>query len=377
MKQKSIQVISTVLLLISLLISCTKKDIPVPVNPGPVNNPPQQGGGGNDQTENMNIKVQAVIKIGDIIYDNIPATFTLTSYDSNMQAHILSVRLKPGVNDITVPSNHIRYRLFVKQWNHTDEMTLERSHLDEHTIYTLGGSREAKKLKYELSAVLVNGGYRPESKTEYQYNAQGKLVKVLLFKKRTNGEIFVSATEDLTYENEKVTVMRRKDEVGNETSKIVISYDQQGKIKSLKQVRAGEESIGTVSHKIISVGVETYLKYVHNNGTSEYYILSDKGNQTKRSFVSANGISEWSDYGYDTNINPYIHLNRPDMQLLHNSKNNVSWTGKEYYSGNLTLDPVNYNYTYDSEGYPISLVKEFRSAQTGSILNITKTTYHY
>ena len=65
------------------------------------------------------------------------------------------------------------------------------------------------------------------------------------------------------------------------------------------------------------------------------------------------------------------------MLLSRNAKNNISWTGKEYFSGNMTLDPVTYNYTYDAEGYPVSLVKEFRAARTGDILNTTKTTYHY
>ncbi len=114
-----------------------------------------------------------------------------------------------------------------------------------------------------------------------------------------------------------------------------------------------------------------------NDITTDYYMLSDKGNQVKRSYLASNNMSEGSDYGYDKNINPYIHMNWPDMLLSRNSKNNISWTGKEYFSGNMTLDPVTYNYTYDADGYPVSLVKEFRSARTGDILNTTKTTYHY
>ncbi len=142
-------------------------------------------------------------------------------------------------------------------------------------------------------------------------------------------------------------------------------------------MRAGEETNTTVTYTVKTDGVETYLKNINSNGWMDYYMLSKKGNQVRRSSVTSNNINEWSDYGYDTNINPYIHMNWPDILMSRNSKNNISWTGKEYYSGNLTLDPVRYSYTYDGDGYPVSLVKEFRSAQTGSILNTTKTTYHY
>lgn len=373
-KQFSISVSMTIMM-VALLLSCTKKDIPVPVTQP---NPPQHGGG-QQQPQNLTIKVQAMIKIGEIVYDNIPANFTLTSYDSNMQPHMLSVNLKPGVNEVMIPANHLRYRLQVKQWNHVDEMTLERSDVQENIIYTLGGARAAKKLKYEISSVLVNGIYRADSKTEYQYDTQGKLVKVVLLKKRTNGDIYTALAESLAYQNEKVAVISRIDETGTEISKLYVSYDQQGKIKSLKQINATGEINADVAYSITAAGVETRLKHVNSgsNIVTDYYILSYKGNQVKRSYLSSNNISEWSEYGYDTNINPYIHMNWPDIVMSRNSKNNVSWTGKEYYSGNLTLDPVRYNYTYDGEGYPVSIVKEFRSAQNGSILNTTKTTYHY
>lgn len=376
MKQKCITGAWMMILMVSLFASCTRKDVPLPVTQGPINNPntPQQGGG---QEQTLKIKVQAVIKIGDIIYDSIPASFTLTSYDNSMQPHMLMLRLKPGVNEISVPANHVRYRLQVKEWNQTDEMTLDRNNIQEDIIYTLGGGRTAKKLKYEINAVLVNGVYRADSKTEYQYDARERLVKILLFRKRPTGDIYVAVSEDLYYENEKVAYAIKKDGAGNEISKLFIDYDQQGKIISLKQQSAGEETTGMVTYTIKTEGVETHLKHVSGKGATDYYMLLNRGNQVKRSSVAYNNINEWSSYGYDTNINPYIHMKWPDIFMSRNSKNNVSWTGKEYYAGNLTLDPVSYNYSYDAEGYPVSLVKESRSAQTGSVLATTKTTYHY
>ncbi|TDO27036.1 hypothetical protein [Sediminibacterium goheungense] len=381
MKQKFSMTVSMIIMMISLLISCTKKDVPVPVsqpNTPQQPNPPHQGGG-QPQQQPLKIKVQAIIKIGDIVYDQIPASFTLTSYDSSMQPHMLSVSLKPGINEVTIPSNHLRYRLFVKQWNQTDEMTLDRSNIQEDVIYTLGGAREAKKLKYEISAVLVNGLYRADSKTEYQYDVNGKLLQVLLLKKRSNGNIYTALSETLSYQDGKATVITRKDETGAVINTTYISYDQQGKIKSLKQSAPSGEINAAISYTITGAGVETRIKHINsiNGVTTDYYMLSDKGNPIKRSYLASNNISEWSDYGYDKNINPYIHMNWPDILMSRSAKNNISWTGKEYFSGNMTLDPVTYNYTYDAEGYPVSLVKEFRSARNGDIVNTTKTTYHY
>lgn len=364
-------------ILVGLLASCSKKDLPIPTGPvhHPVPNPPQDGG--QPQAQTLTIKVQAVIKIGDIVYDHIPASFTLTSFDSTNQPHMLMIRLKPGVNEITIPANHIRYRLSVKEWNQTDEMTLDRKDMQEDVVYTLGGSRAAKKIQYEINAVLVNGQYRADSKTVYQYDVQGKLVNVSLLKKRNNGDIYTALSEDLIYDQTKVKEAIRKDETGAVINKLHISYDQQGKIIAFEQLQFGETSNAAVKYTNTSAGVETHVKHQAGNGFVDYYLLQNKGNQVKRSSVTSGNVNEWSEYGYDTNINPYIHINWPDLMMSRNSKNNVSWTGKSYFSGNLTLDPVEYNYTYDAEGYPVSLVKVFRSAQTGSILNTTKTTYHY
>lgn len=371
-----------ILIILGILFSCSKPDVVWPVDP-----PPVGGGVGNggqqpqepQRPETMTIKVKAVIKIGKVVYDSIPARLTVTTYDKTGNVHVKNVQLVEGVNDVIIPGDHLRYRLEVECWGQHDEMVLDRSDVHEDMVYMLGGSRAAKRLQYDQRMIWENGVFRATHRTEYEYDQQGQLVKANFLSKKADGSIQLDASEELIIQLGKVKTVVRKDGQGNETSRLEIQYDQQGKIMAMKEKAAGIETSATVTYAVTANGVETMLHYVYSNTpiTMDHWKLLGNGNQVSSSIVYSNHNSELTSSLFDQNINPYIHMNWPDIHLSRNSRNNVNWQRKEYYGAYQVSDPVNFRYTYDHEGYPVTLLQDHRAYVGGQILYTTKTIYHY
>jgi hypothetical protein len=105
-------------------------------------------------------------------------------------------------------------------------------------------------------------------------------------------------------------------------------------------------------------------------------VLAD-GNIQEGATATSNHSSELSKYYYDMNINPYVHMNWPDLFLSHNSKNNVAASQQSFYGSYPVAVPRSYVYSYDNEGYPKELVREYKSPVTNQYLYTTKTVYYY
>lgn len=362
------------LALLGFLFACTKPDVIRPTDPSPVG-----GGSGGQHAPTLTIQVKAVIKIGEVVYDSIPAKLTVTSYDNTGQAHVKNVQMVEGVNLVVIPGNHLRYLLEVERWGVHDQMLLNRSDVHEDWVYLLGGSRAAKQLQYEQRMILENGVYRATHRTEYTYNTSGQLIQANFLSKKADGSIQLDATEELIVQQGKVKAILRKDGLGNPISRLDIQYDQQGKINTMQERAGGVETYATVSYAVTKNGIEKVLHYVYSNTsiTMAHRKLLSNGNQVSSSFVYSNHNSELAICTFDQFINPYIHMNWPDISLSRSSRNNVNWQRKEYYGAYPEADPVNFRYTYDTEGYPVSLLQDHRATVGGQILYTTKTIYHY
>jgi hypothetical protein len=101
------------------------------------------------------------------------------------------------------------------------------------------------------------------------------------------------------------------------------------------------------------------------------------GNMTESSAVTSNNNTELGRYDYDFNINPYVHMDWPNLFLSNSNKNNMTTQYKEYHGSYPTADPYRFNYTYDADGYPTQVIKHFKSPITGNYLFSTKTVFIY
>lgn len=335
--------------------------------------PPDQG------SPNFKIKIRPYFKIGDIMYDSIPTRLTVFITDNNGQVTTKQLSLAAGTNIVEVPKAATRYQFRVSKWGITDELILDKYQVHEESVYGIGGSRAAKKLKTELVYKLVNGAYIPESKMEYLYNASGNLFRINYYKKRSDGQTYLDKYDLFDYEQGRIAIIHHLK--GNEEflGAIQFTYDQDGRVKTMKQNENGAETRGEVTYYNIPGSFVANIKYNYSDHyyTTNYSLMFRNGNAAELQSATSHGSSEMGYYHYDFNINPYVHLKLPSLFLSYESKNNLIDQLKTYVASHPEAAPYTFAYTYDADGYPTQLISEYWAPGTNTRLYTLKTVYTY
>jgi len=335
--------------------------------------------GQEDASPFVKVKIRAIMKIGDIIYDSIPAALTLTTWNDKGEMTTTYGHLNAGTNEMQVLKAAVKYEFLVSKWGTNDAMTLDRKDIDENNVYTLGGSKEAKKLKSERVYKQVNGVDVPDSKTDYFYEAGGKLSKIEYWLSKKDNTPFLAMADDFQYTNGKATRIVRTNAESRSTMTVTsFAYDNAGKVTSIAQNDNGIQTNASVEYFSYN-RKEVKIHYTYPGQTNEmnYYMTFSGGNMIENSAVTSNNNTESGRYDYDFNVNPYIHMNLPDLFLSNSNKNNVTTRSKEYHGTYPTADAYSFQYTYDADGYPTQLIKNFRSPVNGNYLFSTKTIFVY
>jgi len=370
-----------------IFTSCSKDDLTGPPskpgdqgpnNPGP-NNPGPNNPGNENPDSTFVLKVKAVFSIGEIIYDSIPASVQLTSWDSSNSVYHKQIDLVAGTNTLRLTKAHARYRLKLSKWGITDEINFTKTEVQEGTTLSLGGSKTAKKLRQEEGFVFAAGAYQQDKKTIYNYNANGTLRQIDYYQKKPqHSELKLYHYDQFVYNGNAIDKINRFDENGVNVGATVFTLNGQGKIISMHQHSYGTDTYASVDYGSAAGVSEINIDFLYNNGHAlEYKMKFRGGNKAEDRALSSTGGSEGGTYGYDFNINPYTHMNMPDIYLSNLSKNNVISQQKAY-SGSIPSGvPYKFDYAYDVEGYPTELIKHFKSYVTGQDLYKTKTIYTY
>lgn len=366
MRKAILQQISLFMAIGILLLSCQKDPIetPPPVDPGP----------GQDNST-VSIKLQAVVGIGSLIYDSVPAQFTITSWDKQNQVHVKDTVIS-GVGDVKLPASHKRFQIKLSKWGITDEMTIEQAAIDPNTIYVLGGAKAAKKLQKEETFLLVQGEYLPSGKAIYTYSDQG-LQSVTYFQKKPQfAELQMTMKHHYEYSGNSIVRVNRMDSADKLFGYTSFDYNPQGtRVTNIREVSPGGETGAAVAYE---AGGVVSIDYLFSNGQSmEYEMQIRGGNKVQDIARSSRGGSESGSYKYDTNINPFAHMNMPNLFLSNLSRNNMISQQKGYAGAYPVAEPYQFDYKYDSDGYPIELVKYFKNYFTGEFMYQTKTIYSY
>lgn len=335
----------------------------------------------NHQEENnpyMKVKLKAIMQIGKVLYDSIPASLTLSTWNSQGEMTTTYLSLKAGVNEVQVLKAASKYRFHVSKWGTTDEMTLDRLHVDTATVYILGGSKDAKKLKSELTYALVNGSYLPESKTEYVYNNEGLLFRIYRYLRNAENKPYLSMSELFEYNGNQLEKISRYDDKNVLLGYTSFAYDLQGKVRSMTHLESGQQTNATVDYLYSpnpKVGI--HYSYSGQTYTMDYEMSFSAGNILATNSFVAGQVSETGLYEHDQHINPYVHMNWPNFYLSNSSKNNVIRQYKTYQLHMPTAEPYDFSYTYDADGYPKELVKKFRSVPGYQHTKTVKTVFSY
>jgi hypothetical protein len=353
-------------IVVMTLNSCRKDTIAEPVP-------------GNQPQETIAVKLQAVIRIGSIIYDSVPAMFTISSWDSGNNIHRKDTLLGAGINNITVPKSHSRFQFIINKWGITDTMVLQRDQLQEGVIYTLGGARAFKKLIREERYTEASYGYTPMGKTMYTYNNTGVELAEIFQKEPSFSDLQLISKKRFVYYGNTLTRIQELNLNGNVTGYTDIEYNAQlTRIEKMIQSNPNGQINASVEYRYLPGHAMITIDYLYSNGNAMEYNMKIKGgNNVADTATSTHSGIERGAYRYDLNINPYAHMNMPDLFLSNLSKNNLADEQKEYIGSIPDNIPYKFEYSYDSEGYPVEQVKYFKSYKTGEHLFRIKTLYFY
>lgn len=334
----------------------------------------------------LKILVQPLIKIGDIVYDSIPVSYQLTTWDSTGQASMLTGHFVPGKNELSLLKSASRYNLKVIKWGTSDEITLRPADVQEGTVYSLGGSRAAKKLRSELTYKLENGISKPETRAVYEYENDGRLSQVVHYLKRADNTTYIDMTEKFEYNGFlKPTKIKRYNTNNELIRESAFVYGNEGRVSEMTMLESGVRTIARVgySSKPGTTGitgkyeVNARYEYSNSNITTNYTMSFVGGNNMADAATTSNHSSELGSYQYDFNINPYIHLNRPDVLMPEHSRHNATVEVKTYHGSYPIAVAYDFVYKYDADGYPTEVVKSYKSYLTGKFLYKIRTVFNY
>lgn len=333
----------------------------------------------------VNIFIHPLIKIGDIVYDSVPVSFTLTSWDAQGMATVRNSTLAAGKTAISLSRDMAKYQFKINKWGTTDEMTLTQNDLQEGMTYSLGGSKAAKKLKEELNYQLTDGVFKPKTKAAFEYDASGKLFKIQHYVKAADNTTVFTGTDHLEYSNGKITGIIKKDDQNTIKAVSSFTYNQGGKVVSLSHDEGGVQTTGDVQYTSFGGGtgssglhgISVLYRYSDRYYTMNYNMQFKGGNMVEDAAVTSHHSSTMGLYHYDFNINPYVHLNLPDIYFTNYSKHNVNSQIKTFSLADPTFVAYDFEYKYDADGYPTELVRKYSNSLTGQYAYTIKTIYNY
>ncbi len=341
-----------------LLTACSKQDdILTPTPP----TQPVQG--------YFMVKLKASITVGDVVYDSIPATFTISSWNINSVARQKDTSLNAGAQVIYLPKDAVRYSIKMQKWGVTYEKTLNRAEVAEGALYLLGGQKEAKKLQWVTEETFVNGAPILSSKQKFLYDVQGRVNEVHSYAPDLNGVLRSGSVDLFLYGGNELWVNSMTASTAILFSHSAYTFDALGRTVESKYEYLTEKHVYTNLYTSEGILMLFGKNAVDVNG-SRIALKFSGGNLVEEKTIITNYPTVVKQFRHDFNINPYVIIKMPSLYFERSSKNNVlteSWEGKDRYT---------YVYTYDSDGYVTEVTTRIRS-NDGQLVNYSRTMYTY
>ncbi|MCH5714781.1 hypothetical protein [Niabella hibiscisoli] len=98
-----------------------------------------------DSEMDKQILVRPIIRVGDVIYDSIPAQLIVKSWDVKNEMTYNIHYLRGGAQGVYLSAKAVKHQLSVSKWGAYDELILNKEDIKEGVIYDIGGNVEAKK----------------------------------------------------------------------------------------------------------------------------------------------------------------------------------------------------------------------------------------
>ena len=331
------------------------------------------------------IFIHPIIKVGDIVYDSIPVTLNIRSFDINNIETFKYFALHAGIQQIMLPANGVRYQLTVDKWGAHGEITLLRNQVQANAVYPIEGSINAKKLQYVYTSKIINGVSRPETKAAYEYFPDGSVKQILNYAKHADLTTYLASKEEFEYQNNRVSKVKVTDEANSQISVTDFRYNSLGKVSWMEEVKGTIKTTANVSYMDndggtdISKDHQVNIAYTYSD---HYYTMNlnkvvHGGVVISDVAATSHGNLETGLYGHDFGINPYIMLGVPDLNFSNYSKHNVLEQWKTYVNAFPIVYPYSFSYTYNANGYPTELRTKYKTYLTQEEAYTIRTVYTY
>lgn len=332
------------------------------------------------------ILVRPMIRVGQVVYDSIPAQLIVKSWDAKNNMTYNIHYLKGGAQSIYLSAKAVKHQLSVSKWGSYDEFTLNKEDIREGIIYDIGGDVAAKKLKSVLDYKIVNGISTPITKTDYEYHTNGFVKQKLVWGKRADMSTYLFQKDVYDYIDNKIGIIKSYNENNVLIKTTVVQYQN-----SAKRISSIEEKTGahTIHTSVTYTALETRsgitqdyrIDAATNNGPDQaitFFSKTMRGGSVLTDLVATeNGPRAEGLYEYDFGINPYVHLAIPDRQFILYEKHNLKFQWKTWIRGYPENEPYTFNYTYNGDGYPKELLNQYRNFQTKKDTYAIRTMYVY
>ncbi|MGE6219296.1 hypothetical protein ACQKCH_05675 [Nubsella zeaxanthinifaciens] len=337
-----------------------------------------------DQNSDLfKVEIRPLFRVGEVVYDSIPASLRITTYGLNGTQAISTQVLPAGGKTITLSKNVSKYKIMVSKWGLSDEMEIPANEMKDMSLSIGGANLKPKKLKSESVYRYINGQWVADTRKEYEYFATGKLFRINYLSKDVNGNKVLDASEEFEYQNNRVSEIYFTSTSGDRTQ--YFSYLADGKIDKMREVNNEGTINATVSYAAIpgkrgitgnyQIGATYSFSYKYY----QQHVFMDMygGNAENYSNTTTHGNAKLSLISYDFNINPHAHLGVPNFWLNNVSKHNKLSDISNYSIIIPNVEAYAFSYTYDVDGFPTELFTKYRNPVTFADTHVTKTVFVY
>lgn len=362
MKNVFARVFTLALVSVTVLTACQKEDVLKPTPP--VVTPPASDG-------HITIKLKAAITVGDVVYDSIPATFRITSWDENGVQHQKDTTLDAGAQAIQLPKGHSRYAFAVNKWGVDGQVVMTKNEITEGHTYTLGGSKAAKKLKSVTQYSFLNGAFVPSQRQVFAYDAQGRIKHIDQYGADEEGVLRLGTRDEFNYTGNglKIENVSQTGSVKTVWYHYAYAFDAQGRAIQSEYRYLTQHEIFTNQYS--SHGITMLMgEGATDPNCARIALKFAGGNRVEEKTVLPGYPSTVVNFTHDFNINPYAVIKMPSQRFELSSKNNVLTEVWENYNAYRNEN------SYDTDGYLTEVVNKVRS-NNGVYVNNSKTVYTY
>lgn len=364
MKNVFARAFTLALLSVTVLTACQKEDVLKPQPTPPVVTPPAPDG-------HITIKLKAAITVGDVVYDSIPATFRITSWDEAGVQHQKDTALDAGAKAVTLPKGHSRFAFSVNKWGVEDQLVLTKNEITEGSTYTLGGSKAAKKLQSVTQYSFLNGTFAPTQRQVFAYDAQGRIQHIDQYGADEGGVLRLNTRDEFIYTGNglKIENVSRPGGVRTVWFHYAYAYDALGRAIQSEYRYITQHEIFTNHYNSNGINMLMGEGATDQNG-ARIALKFAGGNRVEEKTVLPGYPSTIVNFTYDFNVNPYAVIKMPSQRFELSSKNNTLTEVWENYNAYRNEN------SYDADGYPTEVITKVRT-NSGAYVANSKTVYTY